>query len=298
MANRVFGSLWILFVLAGVGIAWLFIFGSRSGRDEPETKVGRVRVLPPEISRGVESNSIVSSVNTADGTRAVSNNVSVVIPAGGTSEERRAGSPASVPTGVVDAAVSATSGSATAVTGAVGRLPLIAQYKGEPNAILRREAMLKWSQEEQPAIGEVVQVAVTDGDPSVILQALEILARRGDKASAPLLASVIRDNAIRPDGYGMPIREMAIRALGACGGGDNVPQLVAELERHEDLSYDNVVVESLGLIGHVSALDALNRQIRRLEQFKPGERMVQEVVQRALEITIAARDRIIKRGES
>jgi N-acetylglutamate synthase/N-acetylornithine aminotransferase len=96
----------------------------------------------------------------------------------------------------------------------------------------------------------------------------------------------------------MPIREMAIRALGACGGGDNVPQLVAELERHEDLSYDNVVVESLGLIGHVSALDALNRQIRRLEQFKPRERMVQEVVQRALEITIAARDRIIKRGES
>ena len=96
----------------------------------------------------------------------------------------------------------------------------------------------------------------------------------------------------------MPIRELPTRALGACGGGDNVPQLVAELERHEDLSYDNVVVESLGLIGHVSALDALNRQIRRLEQFKPRERMVQEVVQRALEITIAARDRIIKRGES
>lgn len=293
MTNRGRASLWMAVLLAAVGLALLFVFETRSVREEPAPKAVDGGVLPPDVSRVVRSDAAVLSSNLANGAGAVSDRGVVAIPGGGVSTERRVG----------DSAHATAGGTAvipdlpTIVPVPAAPSALVAEYRGEPNAILRREAMVKWNQENQPGVGEVVQIAVADADPSVILQALEILGRRGDKASAPLLARVIRENGIRADGYGMPIREMAIRALGICGGGANVPQLVAELDRHEDLSYDNVVVEAMGLIGDVSALDALNRQIRRLEQFKPGERMVQEVVQRALEITIAARDRITKRGE-
>ena len=172
--------------------------------------------------------------------------------------------------------------------------PLVVQYRREPNAILRREAMRKGDEEKQPGVLEVARVAVSDADPTVILQALAILETRRDKSSAPLLTRALQENARRPDGYGMPIREAAIRALGQCGDASVVPVLVKELDRHDDLSYDNAIVQALGQIGDASALEALNAQIQRLEKFKPVESIAREPLKQALAITTAARDRIMK----
>jgi len=175
--------------------------------------------------------------------------------------------------------------------------PLLLLFRQEPNAILRREALQKWGEGKQAGVMDVATAAVTDSDPTVILQALNILARLGDKNSVPLLLLVLQENHGRPDGYGMPIREAAIRALGQLGEGSTVTVLVRELNRHEDLSYDNNIVEALGQIGDASALEPLNRQIARLENFKPVESIALEPLKQALAITVAARDRITKTKE-
>ena len=171
---------------------------------------------------------------------------------------------------------------------------LLALYRGEPNAILRREALRRWDAERQPGLSEVARVAAADADPTVIVQALEILERLADRDAAPLLLRILEENRDRPDGYGMPIRAAAIRALGACGDIGSIPALVKELERHEDLSHDNAVVQALARIGHASALTALDGQLGYLAKFNPTESIVQESLREARELTPEARDRISK----
>lgn len=169
---------------------------------------------------------------------------------------------------------------------------LMELYRGQPNAILRREALKKWAVEDRPGAPEAAEFAVRDADPTVILQALEILGSRGQRSSMSVLACVLQDNVRRPDGYGPAICEAAVLALGQCGDSSVASVLIKELERHDDLSYDTAVVKSLGMIGDHSALDALDRHIHRMETLKPTEAIALEPWRQAMAAAIEARNRI------
>ena len=150
-------------------------------------------------------------------------------------------------------------------------LSLIEEYRREPNPILRRERLRTWADEKRPNLYDVALLAVRDDDPTLVLQGVSILAALKEKRLAPLLLRLLEENRRRPDGYGPPIREAVVLALGACGDPAVVPLLVRDLDAHDDFSYDQTIVKALGDIGAKSALPAIDRQIAWLEAHKPTE---------------------------
>jgi HEAT repeat protein len=160
---------------------------------------------------------------------------------------------------------------------------LIEQYRRQSNAILRREALKTWHREGRSAALEVATAAVLDPDPTVVLQALQILESAGRRDSTPVLAQVLEQNLRRPDGYGLVIRQEAIRALGRCGDHSVTPLLTRELEKHSDLGYDTTLVAALGQVGDRSALATLEQHLRRLEERRPSEAIALEPWKQAVQ---------------
>jgi HEAT repeat protein len=168
----------------------------------------------------------------------------------------------------------------------------VQELRAERNDVLRRELLARWNRENRPGTEAAAEWALSDPDPTVILQAIEILKNRKTRSAAPAMMRVIEQNRRRPDGYGTAIREAAATALGACGNAAAVPLLLKELEGHDDLSYDVAVVKALGDIGEIAALPAVESQLRRLETLKPTEALALGPWRQAMETAQAARQKL------
>jgi hypothetical protein len=168
----------------------------------------------------------------------------------------------------------------------------ILAFDAESNAILRRERLAALERDGDAGLPAITVHALADRDPTVVIQSAQVLQRRPGRDRAPLLLAALQANRRRPDGYGMPIRIQVLGALGACGDGSAVDAVVAELERHEDLSVDNAAAAALGAIGDPRAADALDRHLARLEGFKPTEAIALGPWRDAIRIAREARQKL------
>jgi len=160
------------------------------------------------------------------------------------------------------------------VTGSPHRsssLPLATQFRQEKNSILRLNKLKKWTKEERLGLDRAAILALDDSDPIVVMEGLSILSQFRSPYSTGLLLKALDENHNRPDGYGLAICKVAIQSLGKSKDASAVPALLKELNEHMDLAYDRIIVEALGNIGDLSALQAVTQFIAYLETVKPEE---------------------------
>ncbi|MHC4915874.1 MAG: HEAT repeat domain-containing protein, partial [Planctomycetota bacterium] len=126
-----------------------------------------------------------------------------------------------------------------------------------------------------------------DADPTVRQRAARGLGHLRAGGAVSGLVAALAANRGRIDGYGPQIRTEIVRTLGRIGDRSAVPHLVAELGLKEDLSYKNVVVEVLGVLGDARAAGPIREHLAELERNKPSEKIAlfpwQEAVEKARE---------------
>lgn len=170
--------------------------------------------------------------------------------------------------------------------------PATGDLFNEPNAIIRRERLTALEAARDPRLAGLARQALRDRDPTVIIQAAQHLGRLAERGSVEDLLKALGASRGRVDGYGPPIQQAVIAALGACQDPSALPALIAILERHEDLSMDNTAVEALGRIGDPTATAALDRHILRLEGLRPREALAEKVWMEALRLARECRARL------
>ncbi|MFC1479572.1 HEAT repeat domain-containing protein, partial [Planctomycetota bacterium] len=127
----------------------------------------------------------------------------------------------------------------------------------------------------KPETVSALESALEDKHPDVVIQAALSLKICSSKKSETQLLKILKANQKREDGYDMAIRSAVIQALATCSDnktGKAVKALIPELEKHEDLSYDNTITAVLMKIGDPSALPALQKHLEKLLARKPKDR--------------------------
>lgn len=164
----------------------------------------------------------------------------------------------------------------------------------ERNDIVRAEAvrglgrLAAKGRELDAATILALRAALEDASPAVIVEAAGSLKAGRTRPAEVDLLRALRTNRTRKDGHGLAIRSAAARALGACGGRLAAMALVEELQRHEDLAYDGILIQALAELGDPVALPELRGHLARLQARRPTEAIARQPWQQAVDQTGSA----------
>lgn len=103
-----------------------------------------------------------------------------------------------------------------------------------------------------------------DPSPSVIIETTTALGRLSDASAVEDLMKTFEQNRVRIDGYGEPIRESIIDALGKIGSEEAVPLLGEEFTAQGSILYRDHIVDALANIGGKEATYYLEQYLQFL----------------------------------
>ena len=114
---------------------------------------------------------------------------------------------------------------------------------------------------------------MTDGDPRVLAAAVKSLARQQGETAVPAIATVVRNNRQRPDGFQDMVCAACVQALGETRSARAIPVLDAELREtvgttlHQD--YGSEIVRALSALHLAEARPVLSAYADRMSQTLP-----------------------------